>query len=205
MTQPHDRMAQLPEIGEVDREAGEFWVSNPLQIPEAGENLSAFERNKLYLSVDGKRFVDSSFASSTDIDSDSRSVIAADIDRDGALDLLVASAGGGSLRVFSNRLDQGNRIEIRLKGVKSNRQGIGSRIVAECGDRKIVRDLFPKNGFMGIGPALEWIGIGDAEKIDRLTVRWPTGETQEFLDVEVNRSIQIEEGSQEILTLNQWD
>jgi len=198
-------MAQLPEIGEVDREAGEFWIANPLSLPKSGENLSAFERNKLFLSIDGKQFVDGSFASSVDIDSDSRSVIAGDIDWDGALDLIVASAGGGAVRVFSNRLTQGNRIEIRLKGVTSNRPGIGSRIVAEFGDRKVVRDLFPKNGFMGIGPAVEWIGIGAATKIDRLTVRWPTGEVQEFLDVEVNRSILIEEDSKEIDTLKQWD
>ena len=212
VTQPEDRTIKLPEIGEVDLEAGESWVSNPIQmpmigveLPVVGENLSSFERNKLFLNVDGERFVDSSFASSADIDSDSRSVVAADIDRDGAVDLLVASVGGGSLRVFSNRLKQGNRIEIRLMGVKSNRFGIGSRIVAECGDRKIVRDLFPQNGFMGIGPALAWIGIGDAPKIDRLTVRWPTGETQEFLDVEVNRSVQIEEGADEIETLKKWN
>ena len=205
MTQPTNRMAQLPEIGEVDREAGEFWVANPLSLPKIGENLSAYERNKLFLSVDGKNFVDSSFASSVDIDSDSRSVIAGDIDRDGALDLIVASAGGGAVRVFSNRLKQGKRIEIRLKGVTSNRPGIGSRIVAEVGDRQVVRDLFPKNGFMGIGPAVEWIGIGEAEKIDRLTIRWPTGKTQEFLDVEVDRSVLIQEDSNEIETLKKWD
>ena len=198
-------MAQLPEIGEVDREAGEFWVANPLSLPKVGENLSAYERNKLFLSVDGEKFVDGSFASTTDIDSDSRSVIVGDIDRDGALDLMVASAGGGPVRVFSNRLKQGNRIEIRLKGVTSNRPGIGSRIVAEIGDRKVVRDLFPRNGFMGIGPAAEWIGIGEAEKIDRLTIRWPTGQTQEFLDVDVNRSILIEEDAMEIETLKKWD
>lgn len=205
MTQPTDRTAQLPEIGKVDREAGEFWVANPLSLPKVGENLSAYERNKLFLSVDGKKFVDSSFASTTDIDSDSRSVIAGDIDRDGGQDLIVASAGGGALRIFSNRLKQGNRMEVRLKGVKSNRPGIGSRIVAEFGDRKVIRDLFPKNGFMGIGPAVEWIGIGDAEKIDRLTIRWPNGQVQEFLDVEVNRSVLIEEDAMEIETLKSWD
>lgn len=205
MTQPTDRMAQLPEIGEVDREAGEFWVANPLSLPKLGENLSAYERNKLFLSVDGKRFVDGSFASSTDIDSDSRSVIAADIDRDGALDLVVASAGGGPVRVFSNRLKQGSRIEIRLKGVKSNRQGIGARITAEIGDQKVIRDLFPKNGFMGLGPAIAWVGAGDAEMIDRLTVRWPTGETQEFLNVDVNQSVLIQEDAMEIQTLKKWD
>lgn len=201
MTQPSNRLAQLPQIGEVDHEAGEFWVANPLMLPQVGENLSAYERNKLFVSVDGKRFIDGSFASSTDIDSDSRSVIAADIDRDGALDLLVGSAGGGALRVFSNRLQQGNRLELRLRGVKSNRSGVGARITAKCGERQIVRDLFPKNGFMGLGPATEWIGVGEAEKIDSLTIRWPSGETQELKDVAVNRSVIVEEGSDEIETV----
>lgn len=204
MTQPTDRMAQLPEIGDVDKEEGEFWVSNPLMIPELGENLSAYERNKLFINVDGKQFIDGSFASSTDIDSDSRSVIACDIDRDGAQDLFVASAGGGALRVFSNRLEQSNRIEVWLKGVKSNRQGIGARITAHCGDRKIVRDLFPTNGFMGLGPAVAWVGVGEAEKIDKLTVRWPTGEVQELGEVTVNQSIRITEGSADVETIATW-
>lgn len=204
MTAPNDRLSKLPAIGEVDKEEGEFWVENPLMIPELGENLSAYERNKLFVSVDGKKFIDGSFASSTDIDSDSRSVIACDIDRDGAQDLFVASAGGGSLRVFSNQLKQNNRIEVRLKGVKSNRQGIGARIIAHCGDKQIVRDLFPTNGFMGIGPAVAWVGVGQAEKIDKLTVRWPTGETQVLNDVPVNQSVRIVEGNSEVETLGRW-
>ncbi|MFK7768873.1 MAG: ASPIC/UnbV domain-containing protein [Mariniblastus sp.] len=204
MTQPLNREVQLPEIGEVDKDAGEFWVANPLDLPSLGENLSAYERNKLFLNVDGSRFVDASFASSADIDSDSRSVIATDIDRDGSVDLLVASAGGGTLRVFSNKLSQGNRLEIRLKGVKSNRQGIGSRIVAEFGDRKITRDLFPQNGFMGIGPAEVFLGVGNAQKIDRLTIRWPSGVTQELKDVEVNRGVLIEEENSEITTVRKF-
>ena len=204
MTQPTDRMAQLPEIGDVDKEEGEFWVANPLMIPEMGENLSAYERNKLFVNVDGKKFIDGSFASSTDIDSDSRSVVACDIDRDGAQDLLVASAGGGALRVFSNQLEQNNRVEIWLKGVKSNRQGIGSRITAHCGDKQFVRDLFPANGFMGMGPAVAWMGVGDAEKIDKLTIRWPTGEVQELSGVGVNQSVRITEDSDKVETLRRW-
>ncbi|MDG1874229.1 MAG: ASPIC/UnbV domain-containing protein [Mariniblastus sp.] len=204
MTAPNDRLGKLPAIGDVDQERGEFWVENPLMIPELGENLSAFERNKLFINVDGQKFIDGSFASSTDIDSDSRSVIGCDIDRDGAQDLLVASAGGGSLRVFSNQLLQNNRIEIRLRGVKSNRPGIGARLTAHCGDKQIVRDLFPTNGFMGIGPAAAWIGLGQAEKIDKLMIRWPAGETQELTDLDANQSIRIRENSREIEVLHKW-
>ena len=85
----------LPELGEVDRDAGEFWYENPFQIVTNGENLSAFERNCLFMNLDGQAFIDGSFASGADIDSDSRSVIATDMNADGAIDLLVGSVGGG--------------------------------------------------------------------------------------------------------------
>ena len=62
MTRPLDRNARLPELGRVDREAGEFWVENPFDITSGGYNLSAFERNRLYLNLGGLSFLDASFA-----------------------------------------------------------------------------------------------------------------------------------------------
>ena len=195
MSQPLDRNANLPELGEVDREAGEFWVSNPFEMPGSGHNLSAFERNRLFLNDGGDKFLDASFASRADIESDSRSVIAADFDRDGAPDLLIGSVGGGPLRLFLNRFpSSARRVRILLVGVESNRPAIGSRVIAESGDRRFVRDLFPANGGTGQGPADLLIGLGDAPRIDRLTVRWPTGVEQEFRDLPVDRTIRITEG-----------
>lgn len=195
MTQPLDRRSSLPPLGEIDREAGEFWVENPFLMTKMGMNLSAFERNRLYLNLGGESFLDASFASRADIDSDSRSVVAADFDRDGAPDLLVGSDGGGPLRLFLNRFPRTmRRIRIELVGVESNRPAIGSRIVAHCGGRKIVRDLFPANGCMGQGPVELLVGLGDVEKLQRLTVRWPTGRVQEFTDLPVDSQITITEG-----------
>lgn len=195
MTQPTDRLCRIPQIGEVDEDAGEFWIENPLMIPQRGENLSAFERNAFFMNVAGKDFINGSFASSIDIDSDSRSVVPADFDGDGAVDLMVGSVGGGPLRVFRNQLRQGNRLNIRLRGTTSNRSGIGARLVARIGDRQVVRDAIPHNGFMALGPPEVWIGAGDADKIDALTIRWPTGKIQEFRNIELNRRVTITEGN----------
>ena len=198
MAQPLDRNARLGELGEVDREGGEFWVENPFGIPRSGNNLSAYERNRLFLNMNGDDFLDASFASSADIDSDSRAVIAADFDRDGASDLLVGSVGGGPLRLFLNRFPRTNRrIRLELTGVQSNRQGVGSRIEVEIGKRKIVRDLFPSNGGTGQGPVELLIGLGRAERIDRLSVRWPGGRVQRFENLPVDSEIEITEGQSE--------
>lgn len=165
-------------------------------------NISAYEENCLFLNMRGGRFMNVSFASQVDIDSDSRSVVAADFDRDGACDLLVGSDGGGPLRLFRNQFPAtSHHVRVRLVGVRSNRAAIGSRVILECGQDRIVRDLFPANGFQGQGPAELLIGTGTASRIDRLTVRWPTGETQEFSNLNSDAEITITEGETEFQTV----
>jgi hypothetical protein len=195
VSQPHDRLSQLDAIGEIDEEAGEFWTKNPFQMPNERENLSSFERNRTFLNLDGTSFIDVSFASGADIDSDSRSVVAADFNLDGATDLLVGSVGGGSLRLFLNRFPKANSSRIRLEGSGSNRAGIGARLTATVEGRKLVRDLFPQNGFMGQGPAEIILGLGDAKVIDRLEVRWPSGKTQVYDNLAANRYFLLKEDS----------
>jgi hypothetical protein len=193
VSQPHNRLSQLEAIGEIDEEAGEFWTKNPFQMPNERENLSSFERNRTFLNLDGNSFIDVSFASGADIDSDSRSVVAADFNRDGATDLLVGSVGGGSLRLFLNRFPKANFSRIRLEGSGSNRAGIGARLTATVKGQKLIRDLFPQNGFMGQGPAEIILGLGDAKEIDRLEVRWPSGKTQIYKNLAANRYFLLKE------------
>jgi len=170
-------------------------VQNPFMMPSQGQNLSAYERNRMFLNKTGEGFVDASFASGVDIDSDSRSVIPADFNGDGYTDLLIANVGGGPLRLFMNRFPQNNhRIRLDLVGTKGNRVGIGSRITVKCGNQKIIRDVFAANGCMGQAPPNLVIGVGGAEVIKSLEIRWPTGETQTFHQVPINRLIKLTEG-----------
>ncbi|MEC9094088.1 MAG: CRTAC1 family protein [Planctomycetota bacterium] len=194
MTQPLDRTCRIPQLGELAVEEGEFWVENPFEMPEKGENLSAFERNQLYLNAGDLKFINASFASACDIDADSRTAVALDYDNDGDEDLLVGSVGGGAIRLFRNDFPSQNSLKIRLIGLESNKPGIGSRITVLLDNKQIVRDLFPANGFMGSGPAELVIGLGKAESIDEISIRWPTGENQSLKNIKVNQAIEITEG-----------
>jgi len=200
VSQPLNRLCEHDALGDIDRDAGEFWVRTPFELPNQRKNLSAFERNRVYLNRHGRGFIDASFSSGADIDSDSRSVVSSDFDGDGVPDLLVSSVGGGPLRLFLNQIEQGNRLRLNLVGVTSNRAGIGTRLIAEVGDQVITRDVFPENGCRGLGPVRASIGTGSAGKIDRLTLRWPSGTIQRFTDVVTPASLTIREDKEELLT-----
>jgi len=203
VSQPLDRSQQSEQLGPLDTAEGEFWVTSPFQMPQLGHNLSAYESNRLFMNVDGSRFVDASFASYANIDSDSRSVVAGDMNADGAIDLLIGSVGGGPLRLFLNRFPRANqRVKIELRGTVSNRAGIGAHVVLRAGTETITRSLFPANGFMGQSPAELLIGVGNATTIDELRIRWPTGETQSFSDLPVNQRLQFTEGDPTYHSLN---
>ena len=191
-------MCELQEKGEVDQDAGEFWVANPFQMQQKGHNLSAYERNRVFLNAGGDEFLDASFTSGCDIDSDSRSAVVGDFNGDHVPDLLVGNVGGGPLRLFLNRAGAANnRVRIELTGTESNRSAIGTRVTLHIGERRIVRDVFPMNGFQGQSPPELIIGVGHAEGIDRIALRWPTGKTQEFTDLPSNATLRIEEGAEQ--------
>lgn len=196
MSQPMNMKCKIQAKGEIDRVSGEFWVQNPFEMLSGKHNFSAFESNKLMINRPTGPFVDLSFESTTDIDSDSRSAISADFDRDGDLDLLVASVGGGALRYFRNDIPHENhRVRINLTGTTSNPYAVGAQVKASFGDQTIVRDVFPTNGFMGQAPPELLLGVGKATSIDQLEIRWPSGETEIFKDVPVDGTLSIDETS----------
>jgi hypothetical protein len=194
VAQPFDRKTSVPAAGPLDEAAGQFWVGQPWSIVTEGKNLSAYERNRAFLNLDGGRFADVSFLSGTDSDGDGRSAVAADLNSDGMQDLLVRQAGGGPLLVFLNRFPSRHYLRVSLRGTKSNGLGVGARLVAEVAGRRIVRDLFPANAFVSQTPHEVYFGLDQATQVDRLTIRWPSGAIEELSAVAVDRHIVVREG-----------
>lgn len=194
MSQPCDRGCSVPAPGQLDAGLHEFWVSNPWEIVTAGHNLSAFERNRTFLNVQGQSFLDLSTLTGADSDGDGRAVVAADFRNCGQLDLIVRQAGGGPLLLFENHLPKKHALSVSLRGRQSNRQGIGARLIAVVRGQQLVRELYPANGYLSQSPCLVHFGLGDADVVERLTIRWPSGKVQELKDVRGDRHIVVDEG-----------
>ncbi|HVJ82268.1 MAG TPA: ASPIC/UnbV domain-containing protein [Planctomycetia bacterium] len=197
MSQPFDRKCNVPAAGALDKESGQFWVGNAWEIIDHDHNLSAYERKAAYLNVGSKpgeaRFVNFSFLSGADGDGDGRTAVAADLDGDGMQDLVMRQAGGGPLVVYRNDLPKRHWLRVRLKGTVSNGQGIGAKLTVEIGGRKLFRELYPQNTYVSQQPTEGHFGLGDATKVDRLVIRWPSGRTQEIRDLTVDRLLTVTE------------
>jgi hypothetical protein len=176
-------------------------VENPFQIAAQGRSLSGYERNRIFLNARGQAFYEISGLTGADSDGDGRGVVASDLNGDGMEDLLVRQAGGGSLLVFENRFSKSHWLEVSLRGDKSNRLGIGARLVVEVGPQKLVRELYPYDSFKSQSPARVHFGLGRATKVDRLTISWPSGLVQELTDLSADRHIRVREGNGEVTPL----
>jgi hypothetical protein len=194
VSQPYNRGGSVAQPGQLDASLKEFWVSNPWEIITEGYNLSAFERNRVFLNVKGKDFLDISHLTGADSDGDGRAVVAADFRNVGMLDLLVRQAGGGPLLLFENRLPRKHYLKVTLRGRESNRQGIGARLTAVVRGQQQVRELYPANGFLSQAPNLVHFGLADAEAVDSLTIRWPSGKVQVLKELKGDRHVVVDEG-----------
>ena len=192
VAQPFDRGATCSAPGQLDSELGEFWEDDPWAIG-ARHNLSGFERNRTFLNLGDRRFADISYLTATDTDGDGRSVVAADFRCNGQMDLLVRQVGGGTLLLFENNFPQRDYLKVSLRGSKSNSLGIGARIIAVVGDRRLTRELYPANTLQSQAASFVHFGLGTASQVDKLIVRWPSGEVHELSDVPANRHIVIDE------------
>ncbi|MGC1274281.1 MAG: FG-GAP-like repeat-containing protein [Planctomycetaceae bacterium] len=123
-----------------------------------------------------------------------RSVARFDWNRDGRQDLAVGHLAAASALLTNTTPDVGHRLSLELTGVASNRDAIGTTVEARVGDRTIVRQLTAGDGYQASNERRVTFGAGDAEHIDELVVKWPSGAVQTFSDVPTSRAISLTEG-----------
>jgi tetratricopeptide (TPR) repeat protein len=139
------------------------------------------------------KFYDYSGVSGLDFADDSRAFAATDIDGDGNLDIVLKSRLGPQIRVLRNHCGVRRRsIALRLRGTKSNRDGIGARV--EVNGRVLYVNA--GSGYLSQHSKQLHFGLGEAgEAVVKIT--WPSGVKQEFARLRAGFRYEIEEGSEE--------
>ena len=115
------------------------------------------------------------------------SVVSADFDSDGALELVTAGAFDG-LRYWDNDCTSGAWVDVELVGPPSNSEAFGARVELIGGGRTWLQEL---HGTRTAGQSWSRLhfGLGELAVIDALTVTWPDGLQLVVNDVPVRRSV----------------
>ena len=116
-----------------------------------------------------------------------------DLDGDGDLDLLIENLDSPPT-LLRNDSAQGNWIKVLLIGAGKNREAIGARLVARCGDRQAMRLVGCAAGFLSSNDPREHFGLGSRTSLDVLEVSWPNGEVERFEELVAGKLVTIEEG-----------
>ena len=77
---------------------------------------------------------------------------------------------------------------------------VGARLVAEVGEHKMVREMYPVNTYFSQAPCEVYFGLGEHTQVDKLTIHWPSGEVQTLTNVAGDQRLLVTEGQHSLIS-----
>ncbi len=160
-----------------------------------GFSFSGYERNHLFLNLEGEKYKDISGVSGLDSLLDGRAAVTADLDNDGDQDIFVTNLQGEGHLLFRNNVGQNNHfIRIAVEGKASGRDAFGAVVRLKTADGILTRVKSGGSGFLAQHDPRLLFGLGQAEAAEWIEIDWPSGITQRLGPVEAGTSLKIVEG-----------
>jgi enediyne biosynthesis protein E4 len=110
----------------------------------------------------------------------SRSSVMLDLDNDGDLDIVTNEFNSAPQLLISDLAQQKkiHWLKVVLVGTRSNRNGLGATVRLQAGGQIYTKYNDGKSGYLSQSVLPLYFGLGDAERIDRVEVHWPSGQKQ---------------------------
>jgi len=119
-----------------------------------------------------------------------------DINNDGLIDIIVQNNPPLDFFVWKNETESDHYwLKIKLEGVNSNRDAIGTRIEAYVNKSYQLQYTLCGSGFLGQNSAKKHIGLKDSEVADSIILTWSSGHVDKFYNLENGKTYNIREGS----------
>ncbi len=188
-------------FGDLDNDAGEdLFVVNGHLYPEADRfemGLKYEQRWLVFMNQGDRQFKELGEDFGLSERFKSRGLALGDYDNDGDLDVVVNNLDGPPTLL---RNDGGNRkpwLLVEARGAGSNPSAIGARVQAASGGRVQLREVRSSASYLSANDLRQHFGFGSDERVERLTVLWPSGRTLTMEDVALNQVLEVQEPAAE--------
>ncbi|HPE56115.1 MAG TPA: FG-GAP-like repeat-containing protein [Bacteroidales bacterium] len=165
-------------------------------VGNAHASYSDYSKNKIYLNQGNGSYSELSGVFTSDTQP-TASLALADYNNDGFEDVLAVARNGYNSILYQNIPNDNNWAAIQLLSTTSNASSIGAsvRIKANIdGEYKWqMMELASSNGLRAQNSFILHFGLGNAQTIDSIEIRWPSGNVCQFYDIDANKLIKISE------------
>ncbi len=165
-----------------------------------GQPYPFHQRNQLFHNEGGKSFreVTNSAGPALQLSEVSRAAAFGDVDNDGDTDILVANNNGPARLLLNQAAARRHWLQVKLIGVKDNRDGIGARIAVI---RKNAQPLWGRvhtdGSYLAASDPRVHFGLGSETSVEAVGVVWPSGAREMWTNVKVDALNTLRQGAGE--------
>ncbi len=123
----------------------------------------------------------------------SRAAAFGDIDGDGGVDILVVNRDGPVHLLRNVVPGRGHWLALRVL-TAGGRDALGATVIATMGDRRVTRDVRAGYSYLASSDPRVHLGLGEATRVDDVTVRWVDGTRESFGGFGADRAVSVRRG-----------
>jgi len=116
-----------------------------------------------------------------------------DLDRDGRIDIAVTRLNQPPLVLWNRTPGTAHWLELRLRGTRSNRDGIGASVHVVTASGEQWNRVTTSTGFAASSEPMVHFGLGGDARASRIEIEWPSGSRQMLENVTADRLIYVVE------------
>ena len=116
-----------------------------------------------------------------------------DFNNDGKMDVLITAMGDRCFLLKNRDKSTHHWLKLMLEGTLSNRDGFGAKVTVTAGGKNYFQEVSCPSGFLMQGDKRPHFGLGASATVDKIEIRWSSGQSQEIVNVATDQILKVKE------------